>query len=644
MADKDKEMGLFHEQKSADAATQPDIPTDTLTQSHASSYSSKASRQEFFIPINGFAWLYPEELHIVDHPAFQRLCRINQLGQTNLVYRGATHKRFEHSLGALQIAQHIIEAVDYNIQKKKDNKEERDLIGDKLNEEEQRFVRLGALLHDIGHVSLGHTIEDELMLISKHDQDKRLDNIFSNNIWRNLDAKTLKELINDEYGKYIPSTLDGKVTPEDLVRLLIRKPYNSEKKKLTKDEEDSNEKYSKKEKEVISSDHFRLDICRNMIGNTICADLLDYLYRDWYHIGKEKFFDERIFQYMEIRKRDNNNRADKNGTRANQQFVLYLGKAPKIRTDGVSAVLELLEWRYQLAEQVLFHRTKLSAASLFDRAIYELKEFNRNGADDLEETILEFSDDDLIKYFLDTAKNKLNEKKDDERIGTAVKMLQFIKNRNLYTALYTVRYGDLSEDRLAKITKLYAGGEEAWRNRIVALRMLEVDFKLPYGSITAYCPTEGMNAKIAEVVIAVGGRIEKFNEYEKRTKDVLSGGHLDAQIKRFKHLWRIHFFIDKRVREQLVSSGMLDLVIEGIKTLILPQEYDENSSLQDDEEQRRDSEIALAKLLKEGKNSHWFGKEITPHSDKPIAAWGDPNVLTKYPTGMVSPRHYFENK
>ncbi len=50
----------------------------------------KYTRQEFFLPISGFVWLYPEEVEVVDHPAFQRLSRINQLGQSYLVFRGAT--------------------------------------------------------------------------------------------------------------------------------------------------------------------------------------------------------------------------------------------------------------------------------------------------------------------------------------------------------------------------------------------------------------------------------------------------------------------------------------------------------------------------------------------------------------------------
>src|SRR5271157_411241 len=83
-------------------------PTD------ASLPDGKYRRQEFFLPVSGFVWLYPEEVAVVDHPAFQRLSRINQLGQSYFVFRGGTHKRFEHVLGAVHILQRMISAVRMN--------------------------------------------------------------------------------------------------------------------------------------------------------------------------------------------------------------------------------------------------------------------------------------------------------------------------------------------------------------------------------------------------------------------------------------------------------------------------------------------------------------------------------------------------
>src|SRR6202035_4784527 len=63
--------------------------------------------QEFFLPIWGPVRLTAAELRLVDHPAFARLGDIYQLGQTYLVFRGATHKRWEHALGTMHAAQVI---------------------------------------------------------------------------------------------------------------------------------------------------------------------------------------------------------------------------------------------------------------------------------------------------------------------------------------------------------------------------------------------------------------------------------------------------------------------------------------------------------------------------------------------------------
>jgi HD superfamily phosphohydrolase len=170
--------------------------------------STKAQRQEIFLPVTGFAWFYPEEIAVIDHPAFQRLGRINQLGQAYFAFRGATHKRFEHVLGVVHIVQKMISSVNFNVEKSMARN--RSGLCAALSEREQRFIRLGALLHDIGHVAAGHTLEDELELIGKHDADERLDLIFENSEWDSapgVETAPLKDLINREYAKYVPRGL-----------------------------------------------------------------------------------------------------------------------------------------------------------------------------------------------------------------------------------------------------------------------------------------------------------------------------------------------------------------------------------------------------------------------------------------------------
>ena len=113
-------------------------------------------------------------------------------------------------------------------------------------------------------------------------------------------------------------------------------------------------------------------MCSDIVGNTICADLLDYPHRDWYHVGKERRFDERLLQYMELRTPRSNDELLEDGfplPASADAFVISIGNRPKVRTDGISGILELLERWYQLAEAVLFHRTKMTATAMLERPL-----------------------------------------------------------------------------------------------------------------------------------------------------------------------------------------------------------------------------------------------------------------------------------
>ncbi|SFM44138.1 HD domain-containing protein [Methanolobus profundi] len=93
-------------------------------------------------PIHGYIELDPLTLSIIDSPQMQRLRRIGQLGLSNLVYPGANHSRFEHSLGVMHLATMLTEKIDT------------------LNEDEKQELRVAALLHDVGHGPFSHVTEN----------------------------------------------------------------------------------------------------------------------------------------------------------------------------------------------------------------------------------------------------------------------------------------------------------------------------------------------------------------------------------------------------------------------------------------------------------------------------------------------------
>jgi HD superfamily phosphohydrolase len=92
--------------------------------------------------------LEPAALRAVDTPPFQRLRYVRQLGHAFLVYPGATHTRFEHALGAYQLARRALGGL----------RERGQLDG--LGDADTLLIRLAALLHDIGHYPFSHALEE----------------------------------------------------------------------------------------------------------------------------------------------------------------------------------------------------------------------------------------------------------------------------------------------------------------------------------------------------------------------------------------------------------------------------------------------------------------------------------------------------
>jgi hypothetical protein len=113
-------------------------------------------------PIWGTIRLDPLALEVVDTAVFQRLRYVKQLGLTYLVYPGATHKRFEHSLGVMELATRVYEVITspHNIH----HELIRTLVADQSDYWHWlRTLRMAALCHDIGHLPFSHAAEDELL-------------------------------------------------------------------------------------------------------------------------------------------------------------------------------------------------------------------------------------------------------------------------------------------------------------------------------------------------------------------------------------------------------------------------------------------------------------------------------------------------
>lgn len=107
-------------------------------------------------PIYGFITI-PDGIifQLIEHPWFQRLRRIEQLGVTNLVYPGAKHTRFHHTIGAMHLMHKAIETLRTK--------------GISITEKEEEGVKLAILLHDIGHGPLSHNLEHSIVQHIAHE-------------------------------------------------------------------------------------------------------------------------------------------------------------------------------------------------------------------------------------------------------------------------------------------------------------------------------------------------------------------------------------------------------------------------------------------------------------------------------------------
>jgi len=165
-------------------------------------------KHSFRDPIHGFIRVSDEERRLIDSRPVQRLRRIHQLGTGYLVYHGAEHSRFGHSLGTMHLAGRAFEEIH--------NKQPRVLgTGRKGISRNWQIMRIAGLLHDLGHTPFSHAAEE--LLPKKPDGGGHLGHEdFSAAILRS----ELADVIEEEFRRFSITADDiDAVFGSDLVRL-----------------------------------------------------------------------------------------------------------------------------------------------------------------------------------------------------------------------------------------------------------------------------------------------------------------------------------------------------------------------------------------------------------------------------------------
>jgi HD superfamily phosphohydrolase len=134
-------------------ACQPRPPLRSTANPTATHHAVTAATYEIRDPIHRTIIVTEDERRVLDHPWFQRLRHIRQLGFVNLVYPGAVHDRFQHSLGVMHLAGERFKRLVGARPKALAGYEQADL------DYAYRVLRFAGLLHDAGHAPFSHTAE-----------------------------------------------------------------------------------------------------------------------------------------------------------------------------------------------------------------------------------------------------------------------------------------------------------------------------------------------------------------------------------------------------------------------------------------------------------------------------------------------------
>ena len=271
--------------------------------------SSSHQTYEFRCPVHGFIKVNHWERAVIDHPVFQRLRRIRQLGWTDYVYPGGTHTRFEHSLGVMHVLTRMYEAISDRSSAVLQSRLDYDptAVG---RFRDLQLMRFAALLHDVGHAPFSHAAE-ALLPYRPNTRRRYGHEDYSAAIIRH----ELREVIENH-----PANDNMRITVEEIASLIdgtTRNPHAI--------------------------------FWRELIDGQMDADRMDYLLRESLHLGVQygKFDLDRIVA---------TSAAIEMTPEESDVTECRLG----VTKGGLHAAVGLILARYFMFTQVYFHKTRVA--------------------------------------------------------------------------------------------------------------------------------------------------------------------------------------------------------------------------------------------------------------------------------------------
>jgi hypothetical protein len=376
-----------------------------------------------------------------------------------------------------------------------------------IPEDARRLARLGSLLHDLPHIPFGHTLEDEFHLLQRHDSNEHRFNTL---------------LLGGDLGEVLRSNL-AEDEFEELKRVLSAKS----------DEDFAALKYP---------------YVGDIIGNTVCADLLDYVPRDLAACGMPVPPVDHFLGYLTL--------SGTSSTALNRNRVaLRLEKRGMPRPDVESEVIQLLSERYELAERVYFHHAKNAASVMIARAVQDAGfAAGEASSAQIDSNFYYLSDETLLLALRDPwlAEGLGLERAEEDLDGIerASRLARGVIERRLYKIAYMAVYEDLVSG-VERICDLY--GKDPTARRDLEDRLAD-QAGVERGSVLVHIPRRGMMRKEADVrVITDRGDVVTLSEWDQahsRRVHSLNEAH--------ERLWRItvyaHPDVDEATRRVLRAA------------------------------------------------------------------------------------------
>ena len=258
-------------------------------------------------PIHVFVRLNSHEREVLNSRPFQRLRHIHQLALTYLVYPGATHKRFEHSLGVMELAGRVYDVVTNPDNVSDDTRSLLPQISRREDLDYWRLViRMAALCHDIGHLPFSHAAEKELLPEG----------------WDH--ERLTRQIIGCEEMQSIWSNMTPPLRPDHVIKLAIG---------------------PKKAHDLEFSD-WETILSEIIVGDAFGVDRMDYLLRDSHHtgVGYGRFDHYRLIDTLRILP-----------AHPSQESQGSLEPALGVEEGGLHSAEALMLARYFMYSQVYFH-------------------------------------------------------------------------------------------------------------------------------------------------------------------------------------------------------------------------------------------------------------------------------------------------